>query len=300
MLANFERRYFENEIKVWQGTYCDLRNMVHWHNEFEMIYMKNGRAQIGVNQTSFVAETGDLVICTGGNVHYINSLEKDTLCDIIIFDGGFLAPVFRGITLKSPHITKGDIQRFNLKAERLFSSVAAELTRQDLFAHELIKAYITDFFVMCIRSLGGGKIPVDSAGRRNLFRDYQELLVYLDEHYRDAEFTECAKRMHFTQQYFSKVFKEVSGTTFTNYLNYVKIEKAVEMIKTADVSVAEVAERCGFNNIRSFNRIFKSITGTTPTRIGSDFTAPNRFYKAQSERAFDATISHSSLVEIRK
>ena len=75
MLANFEQRYFENEIKVWQGVYCDLQNIIHWHQEYELIYIKKGSAKIGVNSNSYSAKAGDLVICTGGDMHYINSIE---------------------------------------------------------------------------------------------------------------------------------------------------------------------------------------------------------------------------------
>jgi len=298
MLVNFEKRYFENEINVWQGLYCDLQNIVHWHREYEMIYIKKGSAKIGVNQNTYTAKTGDLVICKGGDMHRITSIEAGTVCGIIIFDGDFLRTIFHKLSLASPYIKSEQIIENNLHVERLFNSISNELKQENIFAEKVIEAYLTDFFVMCMRRL---KYIETSFNRKTqkqiLIQAYQDLLEYIDANYAEADFEKAAKLMSFTPQHFSKVFKEISGMTFTDYLNYVRIEKAVYFIQTTNMSITAVAQRCGFKNIRSFNRIFKNITGATPSGINLNYQMSMNLHPFKNTKdPFDATISHSNLI----
>ena len=71
--------------------------------------------------------------------------------------------------------------------------------------------------------------------------------------------------MGFSEAYFSKFFKKIAGMTFSQYLNRVKVEEAVRLLReNKGLPVTEIAFRCGFNTIRNFNRIFKEVTGCTP------------------------------------
>ena len=95
-----------------------------------------------------------------------------------------------------------------------------------------------------------------------------------------------------------KIFKEISGLTFTDYLNRVKIEKAVNLIQTTDLTISSVAEKCGFVNIRSFNRAFKKTTGKTPTEINNSYQFIKNLQPAgKNHDSFDATISYTYVEE---
>ena len=155
-----------------------------------------------------------------------------------------------------------------------------------------------DFFVMYIRKLGFIEDKSNKkTHKQNLLKAYQDLLEYIDENYAEVDFKKCAGFMHFTPQHFSKVFKEISGITFTDYLNYVRIEKATTLIQTTNISITAIADKCGFNNIRSFNRIFKKIVGATPTNIDSNYQLSVTLHPIMNTNIpFDATISHSSLI----
>lgn len=71
--------------------------------------------------------------------------------------------------------------------------------------------------------------------------------------------------IHITPNYFSSIFKKVTGDSFITYVNLRKIEKAKEILKAVDIPVSEVAEKCGFSDVKYFNRVFKKYTGVTPS-----------------------------------
>ena len=71
-------------------------------------------------------------------------------------------------------------------------------------------------------------------------------------------------------QYLSKLFKKKKDLSFIEYLTKVRIEKSIELLRTTDLSVSDVAERVGYQ-MKNFIRVFKKQMGVTPGQFrGSD------------------------------
>ncbi len=64
--------------------------------------------------------------------------------------------------------------------------------------------------------------------------------------------------------YFCKLFKKISGATFTDYLNFVRLGNAEHMLLTTDKNISEISFECGFSSIQYFNRRFKAKNGCSP------------------------------------
>ena len=89
---------------------------------------------------------------------------------------------------------------------------------------------------------------------------------YLEENYhRDLSLEEVASYAHLSPAYFSTFFRKHVGTTFTDYLAAVRIEKAKEILRETGVRVTDLARRVGYRNSRYFSQVFKRHTGCTPT-----------------------------------
>jgi AraC family L-rhamnose operon transcriptional activator RhaR len=70
--------------------------------------------------------------------------------------------------------------------------------------------------------------------------------------------------MTISENYFSKLFKEVAGINFSEYVQKVRIDEACRLLRETDLKVLEVALRVGFNDLKFFYDVFKKITGKTP------------------------------------
>jgi len=64
--------------------------------------------------------------------------------------------------------------------------------------------------------------------------------------------------------YFSTYFRAKVGITFTRWLRQVRVEKAMELMKSRDFAITEVAEEVGFRDLRTFERAFQRYTRPTP------------------------------------
>ncbi|MEY2519694.1 MAG: hypothetical protein QOF24_1453 [Verrucomicrobiota bacterium] len=74
-----------------------------------------------------------------------------------------------------------------------------------------------------------------------------------------------AKAVNTSTFYFCKLFKRATGLTFTDYLSRVRIEKAKTLLSDRNRRVSEVAYEVGFQSLTHFNRVFRKLTGQSPT-----------------------------------
>lgn len=67
------------------------------------------------------------------------------------------------------------------------------------------------------------------------------------------------------EKYFSTKFTQKTGSTFRDYLTALRIEKAEYLLKRTDLKIYEVCGQIGYNNVEHFNRMFKRMTGISPS-----------------------------------
>jgi YesN/AraC family two-component response regulator len=76
---------------------------------------------------------------------------------------------------------------------------------------------------------------------------------------------ELSSRVHLSKNYFSNLFKKITGSCFSTYVNDKRIEKAKELLKE-DYSLAHIAQLCGYSSQNYFHTQFQKRTGTTPNK----------------------------------
>ena len=73
-----------------------------------------------------------------------------------------------------------------------------------------------------------------------------------------------SKNLGVTSPYLSMLFKHVTGLTFRDYLNKVRVEDAKRLLISTDYQIMEIAVACGFNDQSYFTKVFKKYTGLSP------------------------------------
>lgn len=91
-------------------------------------------------------------------------------------------------------------------------------------------------------------------------------IVYIREHHQDKMLLkEIAQHCYLSTHYFAHVFKKEAGVSFVDFLNKVRIEKAVYLLEKTELTMQEIAARVGFQDANYFARKFKMIMGCSPT-----------------------------------
>jgi xylan 1,4-beta-xylosidase len=126
--------------------------------------------------------------------------------------------------------------------------------------------------------------------------NYKNLLNQIDESFEYITFSEAADFMGLSDTYFSMLFKKICGMTFSQYLNVVRIEKAIGLINGEEkIPISEIAVKCGYSSIRHFNRMFLQETGYSPKQLPIHYRLDVKPIKTVKD-AFDPTLEESRLV----
>ena len=109
-------------------------------------------------------------------------------------------------------------------------------------------------------------------------RRIEKVFEYMNAHYsRAITLSEVAKVANMPEASFSRFIKKRIGNTFIDSLNEIRLGHATRMLIDTTHNVAEVAYKCGFNNISNFNRTFKKKKGCTPKEFRSNFSGTRIF-----------------------
>ena len=100
----------------------------------------------------------------------------------------------------------------------------------------------------------------------------EEAIEFINSHYDGPlQISEIAEHVSLSRFYFTRLFRKETGRTPNDYLADVRINAAKEMLTDKILTIAEIAERCGFANTSHFTRFFREKTGQTPAAFRNFF-----------------------------
>lgn len=286
MLAKFEKRAYAGNEHVWVGKYRNLHNISHWHMEHELIACREGSAQVMLDDTMFNITQQQCIFCHSGCVHYI-SASPDSLLLVCLFNEKMYDPITSPFTLENPVFE----DRYGILPK--LSEIRHELQNQPIFFECRTEAMIGEILVDVFR---GEPLRKAQWQFSDVITRYKQLLNHIDLEYEHITYRNAVQFMNMSDAYFSRYFKRQAGMTFSQYLNVVRIEKAVQLLDSAPtMKITDVMLRCGFNTIRSFNRVFREVTGFTPTTLPPGYVLNTRSVPT-IQGSFDHTLSDAELL----
>ena len=98
-----------------------------------------------------------------------------------------------------------------------------------------------------------------------LYRRMVQAKLFIDSHYaEDIDLDNIAEEAYFSKFHFIRLFKKIYSKTPHQYLTGVRIEKAMQLLRTGQ-SVSHTCYAVGFESLGSFSGLFKRIAGITPS-----------------------------------
>lgn len=94
----------------------------------------------------------------------------------------------------------------------------------------------------------------------------KEALIYIKSNYeKDLNMAMVSNHISMNYSFFSQAFKEYTGMSFINYIKDVRTNKAKELLESTNKKVAEIGYAVGYENEKHFMKVFRSVTGISPT-----------------------------------
>jgi AraC-like DNA-binding protein len=264
-----------------------LKNLSHYHSDYEFVYINKGKAIVTVGENIFNLKDTQAVFICGNEIHCISS-DEDTVITVLKISNKYFENIFASKTLLCPIIN--DCSYVGDLLESIHSELISGKDNNEIMA----ECIATQLLITLQRNEKTVKHIEQLSNKSNSYMLYDEICKKIVNEYNTVTFSKVAEYMHFSEPYFSKVFHNIFGMTFTQYLNTIKIAVAIEKIKENKMSITEIASGCGFNTIRNFNRVFKKLTGYSPNNLPSNFVF---LYRLQDRYGLDPTLSCTKVIE---
>ena len=132
------------------------------------------------------------------------------------------------------------------------------------FYMEEAKGIMVALLVSIARENQGEKGPAEISGK--VTTPVSRALDYITLHYMETlKVEELARWCHISETHFRRVFTEFMQMGPLEYINLVRVQAACNYLKNTDESMSDIAGKCGFTTLSTFNRNFKQITGVSPS-----------------------------------
>ena len=248
----------------------------HWHEEAEFTLITEGQALYHIDLAEYPVEAGDLLFIPPLVLHSISlqeypKISSETYVFHMNFLGGnstdicstrYLTPLMNQefsmpYLIKPEHPAYASLRKIFNQINSLYGAAVPgyELALKSLFLQ-------TIFLLL-------------QYSKRNLSSDtgtssdkLKQVLDYIEVHYAEnITISELAKLCYFSDYHFMRFFKKHMNMTCVEYINNLRLEKAVELFEQGNTSVLDVSLSVGFHNLSYFHRAFKKKYGMTPRSL---------------------------------
>lgn len=248
------------------------KNGIHTHSFFEMVYIDKGFSLHYCDGHHTVLTAGDIFILKPGQMHsYIkahhthlynclfsfNSLSGFT-DDIINLPG--ICHIFedKNRAWESIHLDLTERHEIlicleKMKWERLNKSIGWQIR---------LKTMMIDLLVAYSRFY---QAKLKNGARTEHLKYIYEALKFLEQNLgTDYSVKDIADFCNISPDYLTKQFKNILGVSLMEYIKNYRIAKAMELLTTTDLPIAQIAQTVGFGDISHFSRQFKQVSEVSP------------------------------------
>ena len=236
------------------ATYKDIDWQMHFHKNFEIIYVLSGEVICNVNGTEKTLKKGEFGMILSNEIHAYNS-KGESLSWVIVFSDDFVH------TFKK-HTTDKIGERFDFKCNEV---------NENFIKENLINNPNPDIYTLksCLYTLCGEYIrQVNLKEKTSKSEQLMQLILdYISINYKNnITLSHMAKNLGYNYHYLSKSFNRIFDMPFNDFLNSYRLDNALTLL-TADSNktITDIALESGFQSVRSFNQIFKSRVGISPS-----------------------------------
>ena len=253
--------------------YEERSYQAHWHSYGEILLVGPGKTNIfQVNRDTYELVEGDFLLIWPMEMHaIIDADRKESL--VIQFSHAFMNSLFdlqrimhfyRNLHVLCINSHPELVAQLRKIADRMKETFFSSGADRELRCCMLLMEFMLtldrhrDEFAPELR---GEETYTDSVMRRMIMvTDHIKHNLTADDLSQGA----MAEMAGISKDYFSRIFRNVTGMNYSKWLNTIRLEKATELLADREKTLTEIAMLSGFQSISSFNRVFHAEKGMSP------------------------------------
>jgi len=254
----------------WIQVYGENIDSMHFHNLLEIGYCHYGDGDLIIEDDRYRFGAG-MISCIPANFLHVTRSDTGVKAfweyiyinpEDILRQWGKPEQEIRDIT---EAVSK---KSFFIKADEnpiivtLIRTIFEEMQNKNEHYQDCVRGIAYSLLFEIARFNGSG---VGQAVGKSISRQLESAIEYVEKNYSsNFKIADLANECHMSETHFRRVFQEKMNMTPVEYVNFVRVRKACELIDKTDISMEDVAEKVGFITPSTFNRNFRRIIGTSP------------------------------------
>lgn len=247
-----------------QEGYEAIHDITHL---FYLYFIVKGSGNIRTKQSCQAFQTGDILYVFPGNQCEISFLSEENEWVWISVEIGnnvefcYWNQIKHGVLLLPGGIRK-DVMETLLSLEK-----ETWKGRERPFR---ILGFLYTMFDEIVKNTSG--VPAEKLTGMKDSRSVLKAVEYIDlNYYHKMDIDSICSYVNYSRYYFSRRFKEIQGMSITEYINKVRLDRAIYLLSHTDLTVIQVARSVGFDDPYYFSKKFKTYTGMAPGRFKSTY-----------------------------
>ena len=261
----------------------------HFHEYLELYFMLEGERYYFVEQDTYRLVPGTAILVNSSQIHktsrvdsrvwhhrFLFHLEAPALDRIFSLQG---FPSIREIGDNYWGIAEFSQENWQLVLQ-LLELLKMEMGHYSMEAGQMSLLFTMQILALFVQSrkdqeLNGHASPASVYSvRTGMHQKVHEIALYLQNHCGDpCSLEDISGYFDISIPYLTRTFKSVTSFTVVEYLTICRVRKAKTLLRDTDLSITEIASRCGFGNITYFEKVFKRTTEFTPLQYRKVNTA---------------------------
>jgi AraC-like DNA-binding protein len=226
----------------------------HWHNSYEILYVRRGFGEQQINSKRFSFEKGSVTVICPRDVHMTISASEDGCeIDVLQFVGEYFGE--REDMLRSLTSTVALPQ--SAQIESLFDRLQ-EFSHSSSVADSLMLSGTV--FVLCGIISEYCKNMSVSVKKTKFAREACDA-VNISE---DIRLVSISQKFGYSPEHFSRRFHTEVGISYKDYCDGIRMQRFTKLFEEGELCLSEIAERLGYSDASSCIRAFKRVYGLTP------------------------------------
>lgn len=261
----------------WIRSYGQGIDYLHFHNCMEIGYCYEGEGILSIGEKDYSYRGGQFSIIPKNCPHTTTSsdgtvsrweylfVDVDEILNCMYPAGINKKSIEQMILRINAKAMFCDAREYPDMAERILH-IFDVVRRADEYYIEEAKALINEFLVRVARAnvhaVQHG-MHENKVEKTSMF--ISDAISYISDHYMEPiRIENLAAQCHISETHFRRLFSNYMSIGPLEYINLVRIQNACEMLKKTDEMVSDIAYKCGFGVLSTFNRNFKQVMGCSP------------------------------------
>lgn len=262
----------------------------HWHDEFEIIYVQQGRLNVKIESNEFLASAQDIFFVNPRELHFMAADDPNTVYSTLLFPLEFvsfqtndvletqlMAPL-RGNTISLPTMLTNPTAREKIipLLEGIINVNQGNVHNEHYDISLVGTDLATRIQLLSIFQILFSEREFYNSSKRSSTELPREMLSFIQENYTDRlTLSMMAEEFHLSEKYISRYFNEHFHMPFSGYIVHLRVTRGKQLLESTNDSVTDIALQCGFPNVSYFIRSFKSAYDMSPLKYRKKHTGSN-------------------------